>query len=145
MSVFSDDWRDCLREQYQYVVRQQDRVTERSLLVVLHQVGFSDDELRQLKLAATMRADDLPDDFVPDMDLLAEQSASELVAAAEAPRDFQPHPAECQCPSCVNLNLTPHDEDGQPLDMDPEELADRAQFAAENEDDSDDVEQLSLF
>ena len=130
MSVFSDDWRDCLREQYKYVIQDQDQVTERSLTEVMHQVGFGDEELRVLRVEATMRAEDVSEDFQPDLAIL------DAVQPVEAP--FQPHPAECQCPGCVDINLVPHDEEGQPLPVDPEEEADRRK-------DDDSAQQLSLF
>jgi hypothetical protein len=64
---FTDDWRDSLRAHYLYVVRENDHVTLRTLVSVMHQVGYTDDDLRQMYLEATIRADDLPDDFLPDM------------------------------------------------------------------------------
>lgn len=64
--IFADDWRDCLREQYKYVIRQQDWRTEATLIQVLHDVGFQDAELAALRLEATMRAEDMPDDYVPE-------------------------------------------------------------------------------
>ncbi|MEL6149244.1 MAG: hypothetical protein AAFR56_06435 [Chloroflexota bacterium] len=68
-SPFLDDWRESLREHYKDVVRRNDTQTEKTLVGVLHDVGFTDDDLRQLKLEATMRAEDLHGDFVPDLDL----------------------------------------------------------------------------
>lgn len=118
MSVFSDEWRDCLREQYKHVMRQDDQLTRRSLVKVMYQVGFSDDDLERLGVEATMRAEDMPDDYVPPQIMEAE------------PR-FQPHPLECQCPECVNIDLVPHDDEGQPLD--PDEIED------------DQPRQLSMF
>lgn len=69
LSIFSDDWRDCLQEQYRDVVRRNDKLTEETLIHVLHSVGFTDDELREIKLYATMRTEDLQGDFVPDLDV----------------------------------------------------------------------------
>lgn len=65
MSIFADDWRACLREHYMYVVRTGDRVTLPSLTQVMYEVGFTDDELAELRLLATMRADDMPADYAP--------------------------------------------------------------------------------
>ncbi len=64
--IFADDWRDCLREQYKSVIRQQDARTEVTLTAVLVEVGFTQDELAKLKFEATLRADDMPDDYVPE-------------------------------------------------------------------------------
>ncbi|MFW5709191.1 MAG: hypothetical protein ACOCX5_03105 [Chloroflexota bacterium] len=151
MSIFSDDWRACLREQYKYVIRSQDTVTESSLNDVMYSSGFTEDELKQLRIEATMRVEDNPEGFRPDMNLFSGQTVEPVGQA------FKPHPAECQCPSCVNLNVVPHDSEGQPIPIDPEEAADRARFAAEqagikpeeDEDDEDDddeaPQQLSMF
>ena len=68
-SIFSDDWRESLRAHYRDVVRRDDKTTEKTLEGVLHDVGFRDEELRQLKLEATMRTEDLHDDFVPTLDM----------------------------------------------------------------------------
>jgi hypothetical protein len=136
MSVFADDWRECLREQYKSVVRNEDRVTLQSLTAVMHQVGFTDDELTQLRIEATMRVEDMPDDFVPDMSLV-QQPVEEPIIENVA------HPLECQCPQCVELNHIPHDDEGQPLAGDDLlEFAERQQLEAE---DDDAPTQMSLF
>lgn len=69
-NVFADEWRECLRAHYQHVIRVQDKVTEPSLTVVMHEAGFSDADLRALRLQATLRAEDVGEDFVPDMAIL---------------------------------------------------------------------------
>lgn len=149
MSIFQDDWRQCLREQYKYVIRTQDKNTEGSLTGVMYRVGFTDDELAQLRVEATMHVDDMPEDFQPDMDVLnqsAAESASQPTGETSyvAERTFEPHPAECQCPQCVDENLVPHDEDGQPIEVDPEEEAERRAYE-QNHDDDDGPQQLTLF
>ncbi len=68
-SIFADDWRDSLREHYKDVVRRNDKGTEATLVGVMYDVGFREEDLRQLKLEATMRADDLASDFVPDLEV----------------------------------------------------------------------------
>lgn len=118
-SVFSDEWRRCLEEHYKYVVKNQDKNTEETLTPILERFGFREDELRQLTIDATIRADDMPDDFVPDMELLE----SELVQESKTPEPtFVVHPAECSCASCMDIVLEDgHDEEGQPLDAAQEE------------------------
>lgn len=135
MSVFSEEWRDCLREQYKDAIRGGDKKTQSSLTAVLAEIGFSDDELRQLRVEATMRAEDMPEDFVPDLDIVQESEPLTRL-------DFQPHPLECQCPECVETNLGPHDEDGQPLEPDD---ADDEDFRNEQRDDPDRPQQLTMF
>jgi hypothetical protein len=77
INPFDDEWRDCLRAHYAHVIRTGDKVTEPSLTVVLHQVGFSDSELAELRVLATMHVDDVPADFVPDLNVLATPPAEE--------------------------------------------------------------------
>lgn len=135
MTVFADEWRRCLREQYKYVIRNNDRVTRPSLTDVLHSVGFTNEELRQLELEATMRVEDMPDDFMPDLEILNERA----VVPVEDNKDFVPHPLECQCPACIQINLKPHDAEGQPLEIEKDELLEvQKREAAE-------PKQLSLF
>ena len=123
-SVFFEEWMRNLREQYKYVVRKQDRVALPSLTAVLHQIGFTDDELTQLRLEATMRGDDVGADYVPDMTILAGQA----------------HPAECRCPQCLPIDESQFDDEGQPLADDERQQAEESSgqvFAAaawENED-----------
>jgi len=70
ISIFSDEWRECLRAHYTTVVRNQDKVTEKTLRGVMHEAGFSDAELRELTVRATMRVEDVDADFVPDLQVL---------------------------------------------------------------------------
>lgn len=110
-SVFFEEWLKSLREQYKFVIRNNDKVTLPSLTTVLHDVGFGEDELAQLRIEATMHMDDVPPDFVPDMNILSAQS----IQAGQA------HPAECNCPQCIPIDESGHDAEGQPLkDIDPE-------------------------
>ena len=86
-SIFAGEWRDCLRAHYTHVVRAQDGLTERTLISVMHEAGFSDEELIELKLRATLHVDDVGADFVPDAALfeaiaLPDAPAPEAVAAA---------------------------------------------------------------
>lgn len=141
---FADEWRDCLREHYKYVVRHDSRVTLESLRQVLlggERPLFYEDELRALYVEATIRADEMPDDFVPE--LLAETlDIPPLPSLPDIPEN-PAHPLECQCPSCVTINLIPHDEEGQPLD--DEALAELHEQLNHNTDAADDPQQLSLF
>ena len=113
-SVFFTEWLNSLRAQYQHVVRTDDKVTLPSLTAVMQQVGFGEDELKQLKLQATLHIDDVADDFVPDLAILDET------------KPIGPHPAECQCPDCVPIDESKFDSDGQPLPPDPDAAADNS-------------------
>lgn len=131
MAVFADEWRRCLRAHYMHAIRHNDRVNLRSLVPVLQHLGFTEAELAELRVQATMHVDDVSEDFVPDLDILQAQPQP---PAPSDQGDFQPHPLECQCPRCVEINLVPHDEDGQPIEADEEER-----------DDPDAPQQLTLF
>lgn len=130
-SVFADEWRQCLEEHYKYVVKNNDKATEETLVPYLHRIGFTEDELRQLYVQSTMRADEMPDDFVPDIARATgeEVEIQEPAAVAEQlitveEKTFQAHPSECQCPSCMDLVMDiGHDIEGQPLEhpAEPEE------------------------
>ncbi len=107
-SVFHNEWLRSLREQYKQVVRNDDRGTLSSLTAVMHNVGFGDDELSQLRIEATMHVDDVGENFSPDMDILSKTSLT------------QAHPAECACPACVPVDESKFDSEGQPIAPDPE-------------------------
>ena len=115
-SIFSDEWRSSLRAQYQHVLRTDDKVTLPSLTAVLQQVGFDEDEQRQLRLAATLHVDDVAEDFVPDLEILAEAEPTEA------------HPAECLCPDCGPIDESRFDADGQPLPPDPDADAQKSEL-----------------
>jgi hypothetical protein len=143
-NVFGDEWRECLREHFKYVVQHDTRTTLESLRVALLQGDppvFTEDELRDLYIEATLRAEDLPDDFVPEVLL---ESYEQLQAAAPDLPENPAHPLECQCPACVELNRVPHDADGQPLDADALAELDEEQRHT-GQDDPDTPQQLSLF
>ena len=68
-SIFSQDWRDCLDAHYRDVVQRGDSLTEKSLTKVLTELGYREDQLRQMKLYATMRTEDLQADFIPTLEV----------------------------------------------------------------------------
>ena len=110
-SVFFDEWLRSLREQYKHVVRKGDGVTLPTLTAVMHDVGFGEDELAQLRLEATMHVDDVGADFAADMNIL------------DQPLAGRPHPAECLCPECATIDESQFDADGQPIVPDPDEAS----------------------
>ncbi len=82
-SIFTDEWRRCLRAHYMDVIRRNDQITLKSLVRVMHDTGFNDDELAELRVRATMRADDMPDNFVPDTQIFQVNAESPDPAFAE--------------------------------------------------------------
>lgn len=85
-SIFSADWRNCLVAHYTHVIRADDKRTERSLRGVMHNVGFSDDDLKQIIIAATAHVDDVGADFVPDLSLLGPEPEPPVMIAV--PQEF---------------------------------------------------------
>lgn len=69
-NIFADEWMECLEAHYTHVIRTQDRVTEPSLTIVMHSAGFTDKQLAELRVRATMHVDDVGADFVPDLSVL---------------------------------------------------------------------------
>jgi hypothetical protein len=74
---FAQAWRDCLQAHYMHVIRSADHVTEPTLTQVMQDVGFTEHDLTELRVRATMHVDDVGADFVPDLAILqtAETSA----------------------------------------------------------------------
>ena len=107
-SVFFEEWLRSLREQYKHVVVQNDRVNLSSLTAVMSEVGFSADELAQLRVEATMHVDKVGADHVADMEIL---------------EHTLPHAAECLCPVCAATDEAPSEVDEQPLPINPEQEA----------------------
>lgn len=105
-SVFFEEWLRSLREQYKHVMRENDRVTLPTLTAVMHEVGFSEDELARLRVEATMHIDSVGAEHAPDMNIL---------------QPTQPHPAECLCPDCMPVDESKFDADGQAIPQDPDQ------------------------
>lgn len=84
-SIFSDEWRECLVSHYTHVLRSDDHRTERSLRGVMLDVGFTEDDLNRLYIAATAHVDDVPDDFTPDSRFIQAVSAQIPAAPDEVP------------------------------------------------------------
>lgn len=153
-NVFADEWRDCLREHYKNVILndKNPRNLESVRKAFLRPNGerppiFSEDDLRLLQIEATMRTEGMSDDAIQELLAEAETTFAEVPSepALVDDRSFQPHPLECQCPSCIQINLVPHNDEGQPLDEETiAELAEIAAFEAKK-DDPDLPKQMTLF
>jgi hypothetical protein len=87
-SPFEAEWHESLRAHMMYVYRINDKVTERTLRGVLLQVGFSEDDLREMYVLATAHVDDVGADFIPDPEILAlEESNDEPAPFVSIPAD----------------------------------------------------------
>lgn len=128
-NIFERDWRDCLEAHYMHVIRTNDRVTLPSLTYVMHQAGFDDAQLAELRVRATMHVDDVGADYMPDMNAL------EAARPADAARSFavpEGVPAASNADAAAAALLKQAAEDA-PLNAD------------QAEDDPDMPQQLSLF
>jgi hypothetical protein len=134
---FAEEWRECLRAHYMHVIRVRDRVTEPSLTVVMGQAGFSDAELAELRVRATMHVDDVADDFTPDLDALAHEDVDTSFSMS-VPEIPVSQPA-VDIPDEAEMVL---DEPDEPeTEPEPDAL-----YTPETlEDDADAPQQLSLF
>ncbi len=107
-SPFAEDWRDCLRVHFQHVVRNKDHTTEQTLVGVLQDIGFTEPQLAELKVLATMRADEVGPDFVPDLDALQARAveAKAPVFAVALP-DALAHAEDALAPTDESVELAP--------------------------------------
>jgi hypothetical protein len=81
-NIFEEDWRDCLRAHYFHVIKERDENNERSLVTVLLQTGFTEEDIAALRNAALAEYGWQP-----------ETPATEVGAALE-PSDLAEMPAE---------------------------------------------------
>lgn len=110
-NIFANEWIECLEAHYVHVIRTKDHVTEPSLTIVMHSAGFSDKQLAELRVRATMHVDDVGADFVPDLHILDghhQHSASETHAhdhAAEQVSEPQIFNIPIDLPAAVEVEV----------------------------------------
>jgi hypothetical protein len=96
-SPFADAWRDCLREHYKQVVRDSNTQRHDEMTQIMHQAGFTEDELITLYIQATMLGEGLMDDFyVSDLAALETYRQRRIVQ--------QKHDNRCTCRACQVRN-----------------------------------------
>ncbi|MCA0457235.1 MAG: hypothetical protein LCI00_24900 [Chloroflexi bacterium] len=160
-NIFAQEWVDCLEAHYTHVIRTKDHVTEPSLTIVMHSAGFTDKQLAELRVRATMHMDDVGPDFVPDLHILDEHSHNHAPEAPEPavfniPIDLPPMPEtasnEAVAVEAEAENLMSEDElveaevDAQPEMVEAELDEDEVPAESEPEEpDPDEPQQLSLF
>ncbi len=139
-SIFKDEWRECLRAHYMDVVRRDDQITLKSLLRVMRDTGFGDDELAELRVRATLRIEDVPEDFVPDMHIF-QVNADVATSPDIAPQpDNEPHDIEDEIVDVVQEEIL------EPVESTVEDFQDDVPEETEAEkEDPDAPQQLSLF
>ena len=158
-NIFADEWMECLEAHYMHVIRINDKVTEPSLSIVMHSAGFSDTQLSELRVRATMHVDDVSPDFVPDLDVLEAHDHEHAEAAAVEPHVYNipievaPAPVEDvasveveEVVLPVEAELVIQSDDLLEAELEPETLEDDAPVEPEVEtEDPDEPQQLSLF
>lgn len=121
-NIFADDWRECLRAHYMHVIRTGDRVTEPTLRGVMQEAGFGETELAELRVLATLRVEDAPEDFVPDLHTLEGQPSGQVFYSMPAEAD-EPPEAEAAFDAediAADEEPAPVDEADAPPDADDE-------------------------
>jgi len=136
--IFADDWREALEAHYRDVVRRNDQQAEETLKGILNSVGFTDDDLRQMKLEATMRAEDLQGNFVPQLDVDVGQTSGTLQPGIDL--SDQEEPGEVAQITAENAAQAEPEELLKPSE--PEASEDDE---INSEDDEDSPQQMSLF
>jgi hypothetical protein len=94
-NIFEEDWRNCLRAHYFHVLRERDERNERSLITVLKQTGFTDEEITALRTQTLIALGWYsPDQGDAPATTLAETSPAEapLEKTADAPTEIVPQP-----------------------------------------------------
>ena len=72
--IFAKEWRACLSVHYQSVVARSDTKNEQSLLAVLAQLNFADEELNDLRAAAIQGLSTEPGKPIPQLAEISERS-----------------------------------------------------------------------
>ncbi|MBL8117423.1 MAG: hypothetical protein J0L63_03895 [Anaerolineae bacterium] len=143
-NVFEAEWRACLEAHYVYVVRNHDTVTEPSLTLVMKNAHFTDAELAELRVRATMHVDDVGADFVPDLDVLEAEVGHALEVMPEANEAGEPRIFAVGADVTAEADIAHEDEAAASDDEDAAE-ADETDATADEHDDPDRPQQLSLF
>ena len=156
-NIFADEWIECLEAHYMHVIRINDKVTEPSLSIVMHDAGFSDAQLAELRVRATMHVDQVGADFVPDLNVLeAHEHSHNETKPAEAPiynipidtAPVQTETTEAAPPAVsVEAELEVEPAVASEVEAEPDTGEDDALEAekAPEEADPDEPQQLSLF
>lgn len=105
-NIFVDDWYACMRAHYMHVIRTNDRVTLPSLTVVMKRVGFSESDLAELRVQATMHVDDVGTDFTPDLNILHREDEARVFAVGKTGSAPEPAVQRREEESQIGENLS---------------------------------------
>lgn len=76
-NIFEDDWRDCLRAHLIHVLRECDTRNEYSLISVLVQTGFTEDEITALRTQTLIALGLYPEEMEEEVTEVVAESAVE--------------------------------------------------------------------
>ena len=147
-SVFFDDWLNSLREQYKYVIRQDDQVALPSLTTVMLEAGFDEGDLVALRAevgvpaAETVTAPETDNETVTEVEPPAPTSESPAAdAKATAPVVAEP---DADIPDAADDAPLTFDEGIALSVADESDELDEA-IDAENIDPAEESAQMSMF
>lgn len=137
-NIFAEDWVACLEAHYMHVIRINDKVTEPSLSIVMHSAGFTDAQLAELRVRATMHVDQVGADFVPDLGVLdTHDHAHEAPTPAEAPIYNIPIDLNAAAPTSMVVETPVEVEAELGDEVEVEEVNAELEMDAETQDDLD--------
>ncbi len=119
-NIFEEDWRNCLRAHLFHVLRERDSRNEHSLISVLLQTGFGEDEITALRTQTLMALGLNPEEQQEGVAEVIEERVAELpteqIPKPSAERAPEPEP---DVHSDLKADETPHkppdDEPPAPL------------------------------
>ena len=129
-SVFFDDWLNSLREQYKYVIRQDDQVALPSLTTVMLEAGFDEGDLVALRAdvgvpaAETVTATEADNETETEVEPPQAIESDEVAEAADEPEASAPEDSE-DAPLTFDegIALSVPDESGETEDAEASEDA----------------------
>jgi len=77
-NLFENDWIDCLRAHYAHVIRERDENNEKSLVSVLLETGFEEDDIKAMR-EEVMASSDYQDELADSDAVIRDESAYDWV------------------------------------------------------------------
>ena len=72
-NLFAEDWANCLRAHYAHVIHEHDDNNEKSLITVLLQTGFTEDDIQEMRAEAIGEMEPPEEIAEPPMTALAQE------------------------------------------------------------------------
>jgi hypothetical protein len=137
-NLFAEDWINCLRAHYVHVIRERDENNEQSLVSVLLETGFSEDDINAMRteVMTSFGWEDEPAE--PEM-LIAEEASYEWVLQPEPSR------SEVAIESVVEAFTETSEMLMNAIELEVEAEMDPVANSDEGEEPPDSFVQMSLF